>query len=170
MPRNISKTNTYADKLFKLIPAEWVSAYIAIKGILDSEPTATHAIYYLTVVALFILLPFYLRYVAGVKTSSQIVVTMFSFVVWVISLGGDYVGSISWYQPCYGSILLILWTLAIPILIGRDRRVSAAKPSRLVRGQSKASPDRRRRGANPDDPPHFLCDRVRHAGLPADGK
>ena len=132
MPRSISKTNTYGDKLLKLIPAEWVSAYIAIKGILDSAPNATHQMYYFTVAALFVLLPFYLRYALGVKTASQIVVTTFSFVVWTISLGGEYVGALSWYEPYYGSILLIFWTLAIPIIVGLCSRLSPAKPSEAL--------------------------------------
>ncbi len=41
MPRKISQTNTYTDKLVKLIPAEWISAYVALKGILESSQGAT---------------------------------------------------------------------------------------------------------------------------------
>jgi len=132
MPRAISQTSTYADRLVKLIPAEWVSAYVAIKGILDSAQGVSHATYYGTTLLLLILLPLYLRCVLAVESKRQIFVTTASFVVWVFSLGGDHVGTLSWYEPYQGSILLILWTLAIPILISQHGRDSRAERSEIA--------------------------------------
>lgn len=127
MARTISHTNTYMDKLVKLIPAEWVSAYVALKGILDSAPGAPHLVYYATVVLLLLLLPLYLRRVMGVESVGQILATMVSFVIWVFSLGGEYVGALPWYEPYQGSIVLILWTLAIPVLMGQRGGAAGAR-------------------------------------------
>ncbi len=129
MPRAIAPNSTYADKLVKLIPAEWVSAYVAIKGILDSAQGASHAMYYGTTLVLLLLLPLYLRYVLAIESKRQIFVTTASFVVWVFSLGGEHVGAFWWYEPYQGSIALILWTLAIPIvdLHGGDSRAGCGE-------------------------------------------
>ncbi|MBN1508347.1 MAG: hypothetical protein JW955_15975 [Sedimentisphaerales bacterium] len=132
MPRNISSANTYTDKLIKLIPAEWVSAYIAIKGILDSAQDVTHAMYWATFLILLVGLPFYLRRVLDIKAKKQIAVTTVSFIVWVFSLGGEHVGAIEWYAPYQGSILLILWTLAVPIFVGKHSSPSGTKPSTVA--------------------------------------
>ncbi len=118
MARTIEQTNTYTEKLVKLIPTEWVSAYVAIKGILDSV-RGPHLAYYMAILALLVLLPLYLRRVLHVQAVNQIAMTMGSFVVWVFSLGGDHVGTIWWYEPYQGSIGLILWTLVIPIVAGQ---------------------------------------------------
>jgi hypothetical protein len=134
MPRTIAPASTYTDKLVKLIPAEWVGAYIAIKGILDSAPGVPHAMYYGTTLVLLLLLPAYLRCVLAVKSNVQIFVTTVSLGVWVFSLGGDYVGALSWYEPYQGSILLILWTLIIPILIGKRSRPSGRGRSQAAAG------------------------------------
>jgi hypothetical protein len=125
MSRAISQANSYADKVIKLIPAEWVSAYVAIKGILDSVHSS-HQAYYVTIAVLLTLLPFYLKRVLGVESTAQIIVTTVSFLVWVFSLGGDHVGAISWYEPYQGSITLILWTLFVPIIVDQHRRNSRA--------------------------------------------
>ncbi len=134
MPRAISQTSTYTDKLAKLIPAEWVGAYIAIKGILDSAQGAPHAVYYGTTLFLLLLLPLYLRCVLAVESKMQIFVTTASFVVWVFSLGGDHVGALSWYEPYQGSIALILWTLAIPVLISQHGGDSRPGGSEIAEG------------------------------------
>jgi hypothetical protein len=154
MPRAISPTSTYMDKLVKLIPAEWVSAYVAIKGILDSTPSDVRIMYWAIIVVLLILLPLYLRRVLRVASKMQIFVTTASFVIWVFSLGGDHVGALSWYEPYQGSVVLILWTLAVPILFGervgdfrlgrnqtaQTRKKTARKGSRAVAGSPGPDP------------------------------
>jgi len=142
MPRAISGTSTYVDKLIKLIPTEWVGAYVAIKGILDSQQGVTHEVYYGTILILLTLLPLYLRRVLAIESRSQILVTTASFLIWVFSLGGDYVGAISWYEPYQGSVLLILWTLAVPVVIGErdgDFRLGRSKTA-----QTRKKPARKR--------------------------
>src|SRR5438552_807871 len=115
MSREIVSTNNYSERLLKLVPAEWISGYIAIKGILDSNNTAGANAYFCVMVIQLLLLPLYLRFALGVKKVTQILLTSISFLVWVFSVGGAQFGSLSWYESYYGSIALILWTLAIPI-------------------------------------------------------
>jgi hypothetical protein len=115
MSREILNKNNYSERLIKLVPAEWISAYIAIKGILDSNTNAGMNVYFFVISIQFILLPAYLRFALDVRKVSQIALTSISFLVWVFSLGGTPFGGLGWYESYYGSIALILWTLAIPI-------------------------------------------------------
>jgi hypothetical protein len=142
MPRAIAPTSTYADKLVKLIPAEWVGAYIAIKGILDSGQGVPHEVYYGTILILSALLPLYLRRVLAIESKSQILVTTASFLIWVFSLGGDHVGAISWYEPYQGSVLLILWTLAVPVVVGE--RAGDFRLGRSETAATRKKPTRKR--------------------------
>ncbi len=148
MPRAISETSTYTDKLVKLIPTEWVGGYVAIKGILDSEHGVTHGVYYATILILAVLLPLYLRRTLALESWKQIFVTTVSFLIWVFSLGGDHVGAISWYEPYQGSVLLILWTLAVPVFVGerygdfrlgRSQAAKARKKTGRKRGKTATS-------------------------------
>jgi hypothetical protein len=129
----VSRTRTYMDKLVRLIPAEWVSAYLTIKGILDSTTSDVRMVYWLVIVILLILLPFYLWRVLAIKSKTQIAVTTTSFVVWVFSLGGDHVGAFSWYEPYQGSITLILWTLVAAVFISRYGRNSRPRRSETTK-------------------------------------
>jgi hypothetical protein len=115
MARQIKQDSTYADRLLKLVPAEWVSGYIAIKGILDSNQDVDSTIYFTVIAIQLIILPFYLIYALRIKNTSQIWLTSISFLVWVFSVGGQQFGSLEWYYPYHGTIVLILWTSAIPM-------------------------------------------------------
>ena len=115
MARQILETNSYTDRLLKLVPAEWVSSYIAIKGILDSNLNAGNEVYFAVIVVQLVVLPVYLRYALRITNKAQIFVTTVSFLVWVFSVGGAHFGQLGWYESYYGSITLILWTSTIPI-------------------------------------------------------
>ena len=115
MARQILETNSYSDRLLKLVPAEWVSSYVAIKGILDSNSNAGNGVYFAVIAVQLVVLPIYLRYALRIENKAQVFVTTVSFLVWVFSLGGGHFGQLGWYETYYGSIALILWTSTIPI-------------------------------------------------------
>lgn len=115
MPRQVLDTNSYSERLLKLVPAEWVSAYVAIKGLLDSDTGAASSSYFWVIGIQVLVLPLYLRFALNIQSWSQTWVTCVSFLIWVFSLGGQQFGTLDWYKAYYGSIALILWTSAIPI-------------------------------------------------------
>jgi len=115
MSREITDTNTYLEKLFKLIPSEVVATYLAIQGLVATEPDVQKYVVIGAGVILLIAIPFYLWRVQNVKSKIQIILTMISFIVWVFSIGGPFLYFL-WYLPTYGSIVLILWTFLLPIL------------------------------------------------------
>ena len=126
MSRSITSNDPYLNTLLKFIPSEIVAAYLAIQGILKGWSGSTSDIVTVVLfVALFVLTPLHLFFLAGVRSVIQIIATMFSFVVWVYILGGPF---IVWgiHDLRIGSVILIVWTLILPILgkvKGPERRM-----------------------------------------------
>lgn len=114
MSREIKEAQRYRDRLLKLIPSEIVAAYMVLSGIipLDSAKWGT----LIVSIILLVLVPFYLKRIQNVQRTSQLTVTTISFVVWVYSLGGPFE---VWglYKPWIGSVILVLWTLIMPLVV-----------------------------------------------------
>ena len=47
-----------------------------------------------------------------------------AFMVWAIAIAGKRFISISWYHPIYGSILIVLYTVVIPLIPLEKRKLS----------------------------------------------
>jgi len=114
MAREIRKDQKYKDRLLKLIPTEIVAAYIVLAGIIPSA-SAKWGLLVVSVI-LFILVPLYLWRIQDVKRLSQIIFTPISFAIWIYSIGGPF---LYWgiYEKWIGSVVLILWTLIVPIVV-----------------------------------------------------
>jgi len=114
MAREIKKDEEYKKKLLKLIPSEIIAAYLVLEGIIPSSSAKWGTL--IVSVILLILVPLYLWRNQDVKRAAQIIVTTISFAVWVYTIGGPFQ---EWglYKPFIGSIILVLWTLIIPLVI-----------------------------------------------------
>lgn len=114
MPREIKTVQSYQDRLLKLIPTEIIAAYMALQGVVPPAYAkwATLAI----AVILVALTPLYLMRLQGVRHTGQVVMTTLAVVVWLYTLGGpfQYWGL---YQAWIGSVLLVLWTLIVPLVV-----------------------------------------------------
>lgn len=115
MVRRIEQGNTYEEKLVKLIPAEIVAAFIAIQDLVLNKPNIREMVIFISAIALGILIPFYLWKIHSIRSPGQIVVTVISFFVWVFSISAIFINSIH-IDPTWGSVVLILWTMIVPIL------------------------------------------------------
>ena len=114
MAREIKPAQDYKDRLLKLIPSEIVAAYLVLSGIIPQE-SAKWGILLVSIV-LLILVPLYLWRIHNVKSCIQLLFTAISFVVWIYSLGGPFE---FWgiYKAWIGSVILVLWTLIIPLVV-----------------------------------------------------
>jgi len=114
MAREIRVDQKYRDRLLKLIPSEIVAAYMVLAGIIPPDRAKWGTL--IVSIVLLVLVPFYLWRMQNVQRNSQLIVTMISFVVWLYSLGGPFA---AWglYESWIGSVILILWTLIIPVLV-----------------------------------------------------
>ena len=112
--RTIDSHTPYLERVAQLIPAEIVAAHLTIQGLVYSRIRIRDIAIEISAVVLLALIPFYLRRL-GVTTKKQIVLTMGSFIAWVLA------ASLPVHQrfeidPLWGSIILILWTAVIPLL------------------------------------------------------
>jgi hypothetical protein len=112
MAREVKTDQDYKNKLLKLIPSEIVAAYILIGSIIPDEYKYWGTI--ITAVIMLILIPFYLRRLYDVKRLGQIIYIMIAFIIWIYTLGEPFSHWGIW-QEWIGSVLLILYTLAIPL-------------------------------------------------------
>ena len=117
-----TKPDDYATRLLKYIPAEIVAAFLVISAMLNEAEDLAEVVPWIVFGVLLVMTPLYLWRVTREKEKplamSHLVVGTIAFAIWVFALGGPF-ADLSWYQTIYGSVLLIVYTLSIPIFIGK---------------------------------------------------
>jgi hypothetical protein len=123
MPREVNSTQSYADKLVKLVPTEIVGAYMVLSGMIGVSPASSSkpsdmssALIIVVSIILLALTPIYLMRIGHVKNVIQIVVTTLSFAIWVYTLGGPF-AVLGIYYPIIASIILVLWQMIVPLIV-----------------------------------------------------
>ena len=114
--------DTYLEKLLKLIPAEIVALYLTGIGLVPQDLPENQKILLPIWVAFCFILVIVVRYKA---TSDQttpanwklIAISSVAFIIWSYSLGGAY-EAYNLYFPYLGSLAVLGWTAAAPILYG----------------------------------------------------
>ena len=114
MARTIRSSDPFKDKLYKLIPSEIVVAWMALKGLFDTNTEA-----WIIFGLVLFLTPIYWLKFHKVTDIPQLIGLTLSFVVWAISIGGLPLDGMGLFEtlPHLPSVILILWTLLIPVLI-----------------------------------------------------
>jgi hypothetical protein len=110
----------YLAKVVKYIPGEIVAAYVAAAAALeqagDSIPLET--VLWIVSIVLFVLAPIWILIAAREPNMPapvfQAVVAPIAFVAWVFALGGPFAFQ-AWYQPVYGTLVIIFVTIVIPL-------------------------------------------------------
>lgn len=116
---NEVKLDGYFDKLIKYIPTEIVGGWIAIIGLIKSVSNIpTNTILWLLLFMFTGLTALYiLKQTSEPKKPlaiKQTSISTIAFIVWVFALGEPF-DSLSFYNPVYGSIVLVLYNLTIPL-------------------------------------------------------
>ena len=128
MPREIRDTQNYYEKLLRLIPSEIVAAYLVIIGIIP--PNVPVWLNVVVTSILLLIIPFYLYRALNVKNKLQIITTTIAFIVWVYSFNGGIFNSFGLYKPWIASIILVLFTLIMPILIVEKKKNKLTKDNK----------------------------------------
>jgi hypothetical protein len=128
----VEQPDDYAAKILKLIPAEIVAAYVAadaaIGSVTDIPTEELTVVRWIVFLSLWVMTPLYLNRVLPDKDLNseakkarklQIAISVGAFFVWVFTLGGPFT-AYAWYHPVYGTIMLLLYTLLMPILFGKE--------------------------------------------------
>ncbi|GAA3989763.1 hypothetical protein GCM10022247_05470 [Allokutzneria multivorans] len=109
----------YWSRLAKYVPIEMISAYVLLKGLIESayKPGQTALTVALGVLAVLGAATTWLfsRRVLRVVRKSQAVLSVFGFLVWTIATGGVF-ATMSWYQPWMGTAAVIMFGVAVQII------------------------------------------------------
>ena len=112
----------YFDRLLKYIPADVVGVWLTGSGLIRSQAEADTnlvGLLWFWFVAGLVLTFFWTRKQTNEARKPtawrQIFLACGSFFVWVFAIGGPF-AELSFYKPLYGSLLLLLYASAIPLL------------------------------------------------------
>lgn len=109
----------YKMRVIKYIPTEIVAAYVTLEGIIKATEKAPAGAYWMVFIILLVLTPIYMWRITEQSDQKpawdQIIVSFFSFIIWVMALGGPF-ATLSWYQPIYPALLLPIFTLVVPLI------------------------------------------------------
>lgn len=119
-----SAEGSYFEKLLLYIPADLVAGYLALDGIIKQsipDVGSINWIYWAVFASMLLLTPLYIFFKPSDSSVLQctprfrVITGSIAFVVWVFALGGPFAVTFDWYRPVYGSLLLIITTLTIPV-------------------------------------------------------
>ena len=118
MAREVTTSDSYLELVSKLIPGEIVAVYLAVQSLLVG---LDQRVIWAVIAFLFVLTPVYLLRLGGVTRIAQAIFSGLSFLVWVYAVApATILGPI--YNPQIASIVLILWTLLIPLVVPKSYR------------------------------------------------
>jgi|GEM_PF-3783447 hypothetical protein len=121
MPREVGPTDTYLDRVKKLIPAEVSAGFLAVNSLVPLDDIfGVYVLGFGVIFALFCIL--YLRILEGVTNVLQLIfVSLIAFPAWAINIS---VARIGWLQEkiFIAPSILVLVTLTIPLLVDRPKK------------------------------------------------
>ena len=118
MKANLSQSGSYLNRLTQLIPTEIVAAHLAVQGLVADEITIRNTGLEASAAILLFALPFYQWRIQGVRSITKVLLTMCSFIVWVIAVSSPLYTRWS-IDPTWGAIALIIWTTVVPAFYGK---------------------------------------------------
>lgn len=113
---------SYLEKIVKYVPAPIIAAYVAGTGIISEQPENPIWLYWAAFLSLWLLTPLYIIFLPGEHTTEHnskrfhVLAGTISFAVWAFALGEPFSVTFAWYRPVFGSLVLIITTLTLPIL------------------------------------------------------
>ena len=117
-----AQVDTYFDRVVKYIPADIVSAWVAVTGLIGgrTDISVDSILWIAFVLGIIITAAWMWRQTSEPERETaavtQILISTVAFVIWVFALGGPF-ANLGFYKPVYGSLLLILYTLIVGIII-----------------------------------------------------
>ncbi len=124
----VLRVDSYFDRVIKSIPGDIVAGWTAVLGLFGATPglvagvTTTNILWILW--ALLTVITFFWTYrqtrLAGAQPAwTQVFISTFSFVVWVLALGAPF-NTLSFYDSRLAAAILIVFTLAVGAIQPRE--------------------------------------------------
>ena len=113
--------DTYFDRVVKYIPADIVGAWVAVTGIINgaTDKVSKVTVLWIAFAVGLALTALWIWKQTGAPgepiATTQIVISTGAFGVWVFALGGPF-AALNWYDPAYGSLLLIFYSLLVGVV------------------------------------------------------
>ena len=112
--------DTYFDRVIKYIPADIVAAWVAVTGAVKSATNVPKDVILWVAFGLGIPLTAAWTYRQTQEPGHaalpvQVAISTGAFIVWVFALGEPF-SYAAWYNPVYGSLLIILYTLLVGLV------------------------------------------------------
>lgn len=114
--------DNYVTQIVKLIPAEIVGVYLGIQNLLfkldDPSKSYIQIVIFILILAI---IPKYLERVGGITDPNQRMISLISYIIWAISLGGPFAYFLDRIESTIpaqtiGGILIMLYTIIVPML------------------------------------------------------
>jgi hypothetical protein len=109
----------YLSRLLKYVPIEMISAYLIVAGIVESAYSEQQRAQRIALGVLLVLglvaTWFYSARVLKISRTSQLIMTVVAFTVWVFAIGGVF-ATTDWYQPWMGTIAVVIFGVAVRII------------------------------------------------------
>jgi hypothetical protein len=126
VPPRARSADDYRTRLLTYIPADVVAAWVFLDRILHVDPIGSPTLHWIVFGVVLVLTPLWTWYAteAPALPAARVLTSTVAFAVWVFALGGPFV-RLGWYTPTLAAVLLVLYTLAaplIPFLAGKARR------------------------------------------------
>lgn len=115
----------YFDRVIKYIPSDVVAAWTAVTGLVNVDAEAPKTTLLWILFGIFTLLTAGWTWKQTTKDGKlsatiQILLSTVSFIIWVFALGGPFASLEGFYRPLYGSLVLIVYTLAVGLVIPKE--------------------------------------------------
>jgi hypothetical protein len=110
----------YLDRVVKYVPADIVAAWLTVIALLPASPSRPPAVLWVVLATMVALTPVWIvrvtRRPADGPAWTQALVSTAAFVVWVFATGRPF-SDLSFYDPAYGGLALILFTLLSGVIV-----------------------------------------------------
>jgi len=120
------EVDTYFDRVVKYIPAEIVSAWVAIKALVEASAAASkYTVLWVCFVAAALLTALWTLKRTALPGKppaiTQTLVATGAFIVWAVALGEPFSSLLGLaQQSLYGGLLLIFYTLAVGLVTPKE--------------------------------------------------
>lgn len=115
-------TEQYAAKVVRYIPGALVASYTTMLGLISEDPTHIFHLSWAVFAVCLVLTPLYVIYIPDSIPENKecskrfhVLASVIAFCAWAFAIGGPF-AQLAFYRPLYGSLVLIMTTLAIPLL------------------------------------------------------
>lgn len=117
-----TEVDTYFDKIIKYIPADILGAWVAVNGLIEGagETVARNTSLWIAFIIGTVITALWTykqtKHPRKPPAITQIAISTGAFIVWVYASGGPFESANFLYNPTYGSMLLIFYTLLVALV------------------------------------------------------